>query len=263
MRKDHRQNYYHAWSQLTPPLRPHPDAVAAIRNQLVAHPGRLLLLGVTPELADISTELIALDQNHSMVAHIWPGNTPARSAVVGDWRNPNFLPASFSACVGDISLGALEFPHDTTLVCRRVVETLRPGGRFVCRVFLLPDVRESVNALRNAAMSGAIKNFHAFKIRLGMALVTDQSCPRVRVDTIFRTFTSLFDDRDELARATGWDRRHIDTIDFYNGSSAAFHYTTEKQLLSVMSQIFQHPHFVASGTYELAERSPLLVAERG
>ena len=263
MPRDHRREYYHAWSQLTPPLRPHVDVVAAIRREIVGHPGRSLLLGVTPELADISTELVALDQNYSMVTHVWPGNARARCAVVGDWRNANFLPASFSTCVGDISLGALRFPDDTELVCRRVVESLRPGGRFVCRVFLMPQIRESVAALRDAAMSGAIRNFHAFKIRLGMALVTDQSRPRIGVDTIFSTFVGMFADRDELVRATGWDRGHIDTIDFYNGSSSAFHYTTGDQLLSLVSKIFKNPHFVPSGTYELGERSPLLVAECG
>lgn len=258
---EHRRREYHrAWALLTPPLRPNSDVVAAIRQQIIGHPGRVLLLGVTPELADIATDLVALDINHSMVTHVWPGNTHARRAVVGDWRNANFLPASFSACVGDISLGALEFPTGTAQVCRSVHEILRPGGALVCRVFLMPQVRESVAALRDAAMSGAIKNFHAFKIRLGMALVADQSRPRVGVDAIFRTFTGMFADRDELTRKTGWDRGHIDTIDFYNGSSTAFNFTTAEQLLSLVSKVFADPHFVPSGRFELAERSPLLVA---
>lgn len=236
--------------------------VAAIKQQLIQHPGRVLLLGVTPELADVATELVAIDVNDSMVAHIWPGNTAGRTAMAGDWRNTNFRPASFAACVGDISLGALSFPDDTTLVCRRIVEALRPGGRLVCRVFLLPDTPESVAGLRDAAMARSIKNFHAFKIRLGMALAGSQGRPSIGVDAIYRAFTGLFNDRDELTRVTGWDRGHIDTIDFYSGSSTAFHFTTRHQLLSVVSKVFKDPHFVSSGTYELAERSPLLVAER-
>jgi SAM-dependent methyltransferase len=262
MAKDHRRDYHQAWSQLTPPLRPHPDVVAAIKQQLTQHPGRVLLLGVTPELADIAAELVAVDVNDSMVAHIWPGNTAARSAVVGDWREANFRAASFAACVGDISLGALSFPDDATLVCRRIVEALSPGGRFVCRVFLLPEVPETVDALRDAALNGSIKNFHAFKIRLGMALAGAQGRPSVGVDAIYRAFTDLFDARDELVRVTGWDRGHIDTIDFYSNSSAAFRFATRDQLLSVVSRLFRDTHFVSSGTYELAERSPLLVADR-
>src|SRR5437016_2873767 len=140
MSRDHRTEYYRAWSQLTPPLRPHPEAVAAIRAQIRDRLGRTLLLGVTPELADISDDLVAMDRNHSMVQHVWPGNTVLRRAIVGDWRNCHFVPASFSCCVGDTSLGAIRFSDEVVTVCNQLSQILRPGGKFVCRVFLLPDV---------------------------------------------------------------------------------------------------------------------------
>jgi SAM-dependent methyltransferase len=217
-------------------------------------------LGVTPELADISADLVAIDRNHSMVQHVWPGNTVSRRAVVGDWRNPHFAPESFSICVGDTCLGAMRFPDEVASVCNQLFRILRPGGKFVCRVFVSPDAREPVEAVRDAAMSGAIRNFHAFKFRLGMALIEKSSESRVRVDAIFKTFNMLFSDRDELVRATGWSREQINTIDFYEGSTVAFHFPTRDRLVSVVSKIFSNPRFVSSGIYELAERSPLLVA---
>jgi SAM-dependent methyltransferase len=262
MSMDHRREYHRAWSKLTPPLRPHPEAVAAIRAQIRDRPGRTLLLGVTPELADISDDLVAVDRNHSMVQHVWPGNTASRRAIVGDWRHCDFVPASFSYCVGDTSLGAMRFPDEVVSVCNQLSQILRPGGKFVCRVFVSPDVPESVEAVRDAAMSGAIRNFHAFKFRMAMALIADRSQPRVGVDAIFNTFNCLFKDRDELTRATGWSRDQIDTIDFYQGSNVAFHFPTRDRLLSVTSKIFADSRFVSSGAYELAERSPLLVAQK-
>jgi SAM-dependent methyltransferase len=263
MNRDHRREYYRAWSLLTPPLRPHQQVVEAVRQQIGDQPGPTLLLGVTPELADISEDLVALDRNHSMVQHVWPGNTAARRAVVGDWRNQNFKPASFAVCVGDTSLGAMRFPDDVASVCREVVRLLRPGGKFVCRVYLSPDQRESVEQVRDAAWSGEIRNFHAFKFRLGMALIADRSEPRAPVDAILRTFNELFSDRDEISRRTGWSREQIDTIDFYRGSTVAFHFPTQDQLRAVVSRIFADVKFVAAGTYEFAERSPLLVARTG
>src|SRR6185312_15459686 len=112
MPKDHRRDYHRAWSLLTPPLRPHPDVILAVREQTRGRSGRTLLLGVTPELADIAPDLFALDRNLSMVKHIWPGNTSSRSAVVGDWRNSNFAARSFSTCIGDGSLCGLQYPDE-------------------------------------------------------------------------------------------------------------------------------------------------------
>ncbi len=209
MERDLRREYHLAWSKLTPPLRPHPEGIAAVRAQIGDRPGRTLLLGVTPELADISNDLVAIDRNYSMVQHVWPGNTASRRAVVGDWRNGNFTPASFSYCVGDTSLGAMRFPDEVASVCDQLTQLLRPGGKFVCRVFVSPQVRESVEAVRDAAVSGAIRNFHAFKFRLGMALIAEPSQPRVGVNAIFNTFNSLFKDRDELTRATALRRKLI------------------------------------------------------
>jgi SAM-dependent methyltransferase len=262
MSRDHRKEYHLAWSRLTPPMRPHPEGVAAMRAQIGERPGRTLLLGVTPELADISADLVAIDRNHSMVEHIWPGNTASRRAIVGDWRNATFTPASFSCCVGDTCLGALRFPDETVSACHQVSRLLRPGGKLVCRVFVSPDVHESVEAVRSAALSGSIHNFHAFKIRLGMALITDPSQPRIAVNAIFDAFSGMFKDRDALIRATGWVRDQVDTIDFYRGSSVAFHFPTRDRLLAVVAQVFPQPHFAPSGTNELADRSPLLVAQK-
>ena len=95
-----------------------------------------------------------------------------------------------------------------------------------------------------------------------MALITEPAQPRVGVNAILDTFNSLFKNREELSRATGWPRDQIDTIDFYQGSSVAFHFPTRDRLLSVISEIFTDSRFVSSGTYELAERCPLLVAQK-
>ena len=63
MAGNHWLEYHRAWSRLTPPLRPHAEVIAAVRQQIAGFPGRALLLGVTPELADVVSDLVAIDRN--------------------------------------------------------------------------------------------------------------------------------------------------------------------------------------------------------
>lgn len=261
MGHDHLNIYHRAWSQLGPPLRPPPDVVTAIREQIKDRPGRALLLGVTPELAEIAPDLVAVDRNASMVAHVWPGNTASRRAIVADWRKTNFATGAFSACVGDGSLSFLTFPDETTELLRELRRILNTGGRAVIRLFLPADTPEPVAVLRDEALAGGIRNFHAFKIRLAMSLAGQRPLPHVRVAEIFEAFNSLFDDREELARTTRWSREQIDTIDYYRDSSVTFAFPARDWLLSVVSRICPGARLVSSGDYELSRRCPLLVAD--
>ncbi len=262
MSSDHWQDYHRAWSRLTSPLRPHQEVVSAVKQQIAGLSGRAILLGITPELADVAPDLIAVDRNFPLVVNIWPGNTAARKAIVGDWRNPNFLPGSFSACIGDGSLAAVRFPQDVSLLLRELVRILRGGGRFVCRLYLPSETPESVSMLKDAVMAGVIHNFHAFKLRLAMALAAQRPDPHIDVDAILTAFNNQFPDRSELVRMTGWSREQIDTIDFYKRSAALYGFPTRDQLFSVVSKVFPNARLIPAGTYELAERCPLLVADR-
>jgi len=261
MNNNHRQEYHRAWSRLTPPLRPHPEVVAAVRNQIVGRRGRTLLLGVTPELADVAPDLIAVDRNLSMVKNIWPGNTSARRVIVGDWRNLTFAPRSFASCIGDGSLCGLRHPDEMKAVLAQVAGSLEDSGRFVCRLYVPPASPETVSAIKDAVLSGGIQNFHAFKFRLGMALSAQAAASSIGVAAILIEFNRLFGDRSELVRSTGWDRQEVDTIDFYEASNVHFYFPGEDQVLSVASKIFRSVRLIPAGTYEMASLCPLLVAE--
>lgn len=262
MSQDHQKIYHRAWSQLTPPLRPPAAVVAAVRKQIRDKHGRALLLGVTPEFADVTPQLVAVDRNFSMVANVWPGNTACRYAIVGDWRRPSFKSGSFAICIADGSLSFLTFPDETVALLHGLTHLLEEGGRLVFRLYLSPDVPETVSSLRDQVLSGKISNFHAFKIRLAMSLASQQTVPHIRVADILRSFNSLFANRKELVRKTGWSRKHVDTIDFYRDSDVFFSLPREDRLLSVVSSVFPNARLVSSGTYEMSERCPLLVADR-
>jgi SAM-dependent methyltransferase len=258
---NHRQTYHRAWSQLGPPLRPHPDVIAAVKEQIKGRQGRTLLLGVTPELADVAPNLIAVDRNFSMIANVWPGNSSTRCAIVGDWRCSHFKPAAFSVCVGDGSLCGLEYPADIAVLFNELKRILKRDGVIVCRLYIPPDASEKISMLKESAMAGSIKGFHAFKMRLAMALSALQPMPQICVERILDSFNELFKNRDELVRKTGWTREQIDTIDFYRGSNVVFNFPTADQLVSVVSKVCPNVRLVPTGLYEMSDRCPLLIAE--
>src|SRR6188768_3068242 len=88
------------WRLIGAPLRPAAEDLEYLRASV----GRLgsasapaepalarsaLLLGVTPEIAELAWQpphrLVAVDKSEGMVNAVWPGDTPTRRAIVGDW----------------------------------------------------------------------------------------------------------------------------------------------------------------------------------
>jgi SAM-dependent methyltransferase len=223
---------------------------------------KVLLLGVTPELADLGTDLTAVDRNDSMVKHIWPGDHGTRRAQIGDWQNLQLGSSKFSSCIGDGSLNAVTFPEDVTRIFRGVADALQPGGRFVCRLYATPDRCEGLDDVHAAAMNGGIRSFHALKWRVAMATAAAQGNPNIPVTAILDSFERLVPDRDRLTQRCGWLREIIDTIDVYRNATDIYCFPTAAQFLSLVPPPFANPRLVNSGTYELAERCPLLVMDR-
>ena len=63
MSASHWEEFHRRWGRVKAPLRPNREIVAAFEAAVAGHTGRVLLLGVTQELADLGRELIALDRS--------------------------------------------------------------------------------------------------------------------------------------------------------------------------------------------------------
>ncbi|MGZ5835016.1 MAG: class I SAM-dependent methyltransferase [Xanthobacteraceae bacterium] len=261
MNTSHWDSIYQGRPQHEPQSKRYAEIAAGVKQQISSLHGRALLLTVSPSLSNIEFDVTAVDRNDAVVRNRWPGNTPNRRAVVADWRQLPFASGSFSLCVGDGSMNMLDFPHDVTAVLENLERVLLPSGRFVCRMYLTPDRGEAISDVVKATWNGEVRSFVYFKFRLAMAIAAERGHPRIPVRTIREAFVAYFPDRIRLSAATGWDHSEIDRIDLYELSPEIYNFPTRRQVLSILPGGFSNARFVPVGTYELAERCPLLVME--
>ena len=192
-----------------------------------------------------------------MIAQIWPGNVADRAVIRGDWTDMPFAPVQFGSAIGDGPLNMMQWPSDYQLIFRRLGEVIRPGGRIIIRCFTAPETGESCEALAVQLLSGKRIGFHAFKWRLAMAIVHEIQSTNITVRAIWDAFERLFPDRDLLCQMSGWSLATIAEIDDYRVSTLEKSFPTRTQL----ADAFPGLRLVESGTYEMADRCPLLVMD--
>ena len=244
---------------LEPPLRPHPDVVALLRALVGDDGAPVLLLGVTSAIAEAFTSVDAVDINPSVVASSWPGDIGSKRARVGDWLELGGGDRRYRAVLGDGSLNMLTPPQIGRLLAI-VVGLLEPGGRFACRLFERPEPSFGEADLQRTASAPGPLNFNAFKWQLAMHLSSDR--PTLPVAELRAAFLKRWPDRDALARATGWSRESIDTIDLYEGSSLVYSFPSRTEFRALLPVGIEAVEFLPCGSYPLAECCPVLAFRR-
>jgi hypothetical protein len=262
MGRSHWADHTAGWARLRPPLRPNDEIVDAMAALLVDHRGPTLLLGVTPELASIGPDVTAVERNPGVIANVWPGDTEARRAIAGDWMDVTRDGRTFTAAVGDGSINSVRYAETARRLLRTVAGVLEPGGRIVCRTFVTPEPGETVATVVERARAGGSPNFHAFKWELTMAIVAEDGNADIRVQRILDVFDASFPDRASAVVEADWDPADMATIDIYDGSDEVYSFPTATELLAVVPDELSDVRLVPAGTYELADRCPLFVADR-
>lgn len=254
-------NQFHArWGRLQPPLRPNEEVAGAIANAIGTQRKAAILLGVTPELAAIADDTTAIDHAETMIANIWPGDTDTRRAVLGRWQSPPLTQRKYTAVLGDGSFNTLLYA-DYRAVFSELAKILMPGARIAVRIYETPEPCETLADLRDDLMAEREKRFHAFKWRLAMAVVAGRGEADVPVKAIHQAFQHEFPDRAAVARATGWSDADFTEMDAYSNQDAVYSFPTRRQMIAALPAGYANPRFVSSGTYALAERCPVFVAD--
>ena len=254
---NHWQKYPAHWNTVGPPLRSSPPVAALIRALTGNPAGPVLLLGVTPELAEAFPHIHAVDKSREMIERLWPGDSAGKTAAVGDWLEIEEPPESFAAVVGDGSLNNISWPGIVTRLLERVYAWLAPGGYFACRLFERPAAPLGWDALAAAGARAARLNFHAFKWQLAMRIAGDEGAT-LPVTAILAHFERLCPDRGKLAAHTGWPRRAIDTIDVYRGSPVVYCFPSRAEFRACLPPAATDIKFSPCGDYDLAECCPVL-----
>ena len=255
MEASHWHKYAGRWALFEPPLRPHADVVALIRERVGEGAAPVLLLGVTAALAAAFASVDAVDKDPTMIARSWPGDTDDKRATIGDWLDLGGRERRYAGVVGDGSLNMLT-PEQIGLLLAIVVGLLKPGGRFACRLFERPEPGFTEADLARTLSTSGLLNFNAFKWQLAMHL--SEGRPTLRVADLRAAFEARCPDREALARVTGWSRESIDTIDLYDGSSLAYSFPSRAEFTRLLPRGIEAVEFAACGSYDLAECCPVL-----
>jgi SAM-dependent methyltransferase len=258
------------WSHVGPPLRPSAEDVAFANSALAdlagAQPDRAvtsILLGVTPELAAMLAPTRTFEIDHSFEMIAWAAaectQNPLASAVVADW---NAMPVRGNVAdfvVGDGCYSTAEFPEGYRQLSSEVARVLRPGGRFVIRLFVTPESNETPEAVIADLKSGRIGNCDVLRWRLNMALQESTTAGARLGDTFaywHRTGLTSF-----VTGVLGWPTAAVDVMKAYRDMDTRYTFPTLVQARGVLTEHFcEIDCFVPN--YEIGERCPTMVLER-
>ncbi|MGX5804703.1 methyltransferase domain-containing protein [Bradyrhizobium sp. Arg314] len=246
------------WRLLGSPLRPPPEVVEAYNRELDLARSRVVMLGVTPELAALGATMTAVDESADMIAGIWPGDTDARKAVRGDWFDLPFPGASIDALIGDGCLSVIGGADARRALFSAIARALNADGRAGIRLYASSETRDDPKDVRALALSGGVSTFHELKWRVAMTASGGAPDYIIPVTGILEQFDRMFPDRDELSARTGWELPVIGTIDVYRNSSAIYSFAPAAAIVEEAEADFGDVGIVSTGTYGLAERCPLL-----
>jgi len=264
--RDHFSQLAAKWSHFGPPLRPSPDDTAAVQRAVSQMPpgSHAVVLGLTPEIIGCDwpahVTLTAIDHSPAMIAALWPPEkAPAKArAVLGDWCAMPLASGSVDLVAGDGCYVLLDYPDGYAALACEVRRVLRPGGRYVMRVFLRPECGETVAQVAQALADGAVGSVHALKLRL-LAAVHGASGKGSRLDEVWRAWSAMASRLPaRLAGVRGWTPEEIVGVESYRDMQARYYLPTLAEARRTLQQWFVETD-CACGRHELADRCPTFV----
>jgi SAM-dependent methyltransferase len=267
--RDHFARIVPQWSHFGPPLRPSADDTAVVQHVAdgLAAAAHVVVLGLTPEIIACNwpadTKLSALDHSPSMIQSLWPPDKGPASAqaILGDWCAMPFASGAIDLVVGDGCYVLQTYPEGFERLTHEVRRVLRPGGRFVIRVFLRPDRLESIADIARELALGEVVSVHALKLRL-LAALHGASGAGSCLDDVWRAWKSMPSVPAALIGIRGWTAEEIGGIESYQGMSARYYLPTLAEFRRCMESSSLCEEECAQGRHELADRCPTLVLAR-
>jgi SAM-dependent methyltransferase len=235
------------WKKLGPPLQPNQEVIDCFHS-LIPCSKHILLMGVTPQIANAYTNVTSVDREPAMIANVWPGNTDTKRVINDNWLTVDLPAESFDGVIGDGSINMLAI-DDIPVMLERALTLLKPGGVFACRMFTRPDKPIELDQLYQEAVDPTV-NFSAYKRLIPMYLAEIHGSV-VPVNQISVLFDQMFPDRTSLS----WTAEQLTTIDDYGVSDATTWFPTRDEILKLSPK---SSRFIDVGTYDIADTCPIL-----
>jgi hypothetical protein len=249
-----KQVHSNNWDKLTSPARPAESVINSYKSLVPTD--SILLLGVTPEIANAYTNVLAIDRDPKMLENVWPGDTANKHAVNSSWET--FLPGrKFDGIIGDIALAMLADKKRITSFNQKVLDLLNPGGTTAQRILHKPKEHVTKQHLKDMLSRPATINFSAFKWTMFM-YYAEEIHYKLKVTNIHKLFNEICPVREAVSEATGWSIDEINSIDIYEHSDWELAVMSKKEWLETIPKGATNVKFTYQDDYDLAELCPIL-----
>ena len=230
------------WNGLTSPLVPNENDLDTLRVYLAAEgvdnkPLKILLLGVTPQLAQfnwaLGSELTAIDLSQAMIKQLWKPNKRIKSCVVNaSWDKVPSPDDYFDLVLADCSFNALPSYSLYPNVANEIIRVMKPSATFITRSFVAHR-KLSATELVAKAMRGEIPSRADLMFLLNFAFMSESG--ELCFPNALSMFNRVVTDRDALSAETGWPRETIDRADMVYSQKITLTFPTLTNFISLVS----------------------------
>lgn len=242
------------WDKLSAPARPNPSVINTYK-QLIPD-GNILLLGVTPEIANSYQVITAIDNDEKMIKNVWPGDTLTKRVLLANWET--FITAEkFNGVIGDVALTLLGDKKKITNFNQKAFDMLHPNGVVAQRIIHKPQTVLTREQLIEMLNKPATINFNAFKWLMFMTH-SNETHQKIQFTNVRKFFNEIAPDRQVVSEKTGWTLDQINTIDFYENAKVEVIILSKKEWLETIPKDAVNVQFIYNDDYDLAELCPIL-----
>lgn len=246
--------YSDNWDKLKAPARPTQSVIDTFKTLIPE--GSILLLGVTPEIANAYENVLAVDRDAKMIQNVWPGDSDTKTTINAHWET-FILNKKFDGVIGDVALTLLADKKRITSFNKKAFDMLNPNGTVAQRIFHKPKDPITRDQLIAMLTKPATVNFNAFKWMMFMCY-SEETHSKIKLVNILSFFNEIAPDREVVARDTGWNINDINTIDFYKNNDWEVIVLSKKEWLETIPKGATDVKFTYQDDYDLAELCPIL-----
>jgi hypothetical protein len=171
-----------------------------------------------------------VDYSQAMIDFHWQG--PKEKVHCANWLSFKLPPDSQDIVLCDGGLQTLSYPQEQKKLISTLRSVLSDQGLCVFRLFTLPTLPDTPEAVLEDLLSGRIINCNIFKIRLSMALQRNPE-EGVVLGDVYKRAREAVPDFEKLASKIGWTTEHMMTINNYRELDCRFNYLTVDQTVDL------------------------------